>query len=195
MFLCQLRQNGNVKKTIDAADIKGVAAFLKGIVTTLEACPDPELVKNLSIGVQELPANNERPEQYQAVVLFSIRDSEAEEEGKPTLVELKDYIDHACQVVLDDEQGNPHGLTKPVVLVDSLMPVAFDLPNVDPMQVCHYFRRRGYVPEALCLHGSEEREFISYPFPTDQGVSIMVRQKGDPTTIYQADITELKVKK
>lgn len=191
MFLCQVRKNGNVIRTAKPTDHKEVAGFLKELAKFFEDHQDPELLKQLHISIQE--DDGVKRQQYQAVVLVSLRDDQAEADGVIELADLKDWIDQAVHVTLDEEHENPFGVTPPMLLIDTLMPLAFDLPNVDPLQVCYYFRRRGYEPYALCTYRGEDKELISFPFATDTGICIMVRTK-DGIDAVMADLLEVKLK-
>jgi len=196
-FLCQLRLNGNVKKSIQATTIKEALGALHDQTQSLlkTNSDDLNMLQNINLSVQAVP-DGPKPDQYQGLVLFTLVDGQAEQEGRPTLESLKEYIEQACEIRLDDEeQGNPYGLAKPLLLVDSLMPLNFDLPQVDPMQICYYFRRRGFQPYKMCTHNGVEREVMSFPYPTENNISIMLREKDNPLSIYEADVAEVKIKK
>jgi len=191
-FLCQLRKNGNVIRNCKQADLKAVVGFLKEVTTFLDTHTDPDLIKQLAISIQE--DDGVKQHQFQAIVLYTLKDNQAEEDGKPSLPDLKHYIEQATRITLDDEHGNPFGLHNPVVLVDTLMPLQFDMPQVDPLQVCYYFRRRGFIPDKLAIHKGNVRRIVSYPFPTDKGLGIMlVDDKSLDVRPYEADLLDVKL--
>lgn len=55
------------------------------------------------------------------------------------------------------------------------------------MHACQVLRNVGYRPYNLIVIEERLVECISYPFPTDDntGVGIMIREKGDPTTMRE----------
>lgn len=59
----------------------------------------------------------------------------------------------------------------------------------EQLRACYIMRDRGYKPYAMQqLHDGSGRtmEVISLPFPDDAGgVSVMVREKDDPTTMVE----------